>query len=74
MTAIKRWFEAQGGFAHVAAGAYAFLVAAYALVPAFQAGVLEIYGATPHWLHQMIAGVVGIVAFYMNTRKKSLLQ
>lgn len=67
---IEAWFKKQGGISHVIAGVYLFLIAAYAAVPPFQEAVLAVYAATPHWAHQLTAAVIGVVAFYVNTRKK----
>lgn len=66
---ISKWFEAQGGVAHVLAAAYVFVVTAYATVPDFKLAIDSVYGRTPHWLHQTVAAVVGLVAFYWRTKK-----
>jgi hypothetical protein len=68
---IKLWIQSKGGWAHALAAVWAFLVLAYASVAPFQQLVLSIYGAMPHWLHELSAALVGLVIFYLNTNKSS---
>lgn len=68
---ITAWFESHGGFSHVVATVYIAVVAAYAAVPAFSQLINSAYSHTPSWLHQIAAAVVGLVAWYSNTKKVS---
>lgn len=66
---IQGWISSRGGWAHALAAAWAAAVAAYAAVPAFYTLVNNVYAATPSWLHELLAAVVGLVAFYTSTTK-----
>lgn len=67
---FQAWLESKGGFAHVAAGVWVGLVAAYAAVPDFTNLINTAYGATPSWLHQTLAALLGLYAWYKNTQSK----
>jgi hypothetical protein len=68
---FQAWLESKGGSAHVAAGVWVGLVAAYAAVPPFTSLVNTVYGATPSWLHQTLAAITGLIAWYKDTQSRT---
>lgn len=61
---IVAWFTEQGGFAHGVAVIYLALVTLYASVPAFASLINSLYSHTPSWAHQLVAALVGVIAWY----------
>jgi len=68
---ITAWFEKQGGFSHVIAGAWVTITLAYAAVPEFKDAVVGAFDASPSWLHKLIAIAVPLYVWYANTHKKA---
>lgn len=67
---VTVWITSHGGWAHALASGWGILVTAYAVVPEFQNAVNAGYAATPHWLHQSLAGLVPLILWYKKTQKK----
>lgn len=61
---IQQWFKDKGGVAHVIAGAWAFLLAAYALNPQFHSMVLKVHKSLPGWAEDGITLVLSLAGFY----------
>lgn len=70
MNAIAAWFKSKGGLAHVLAGAFAFLMLAYAGVPSFHALVLKVHALLPGWSQELMTTAIALWAFYKNWLKQ----
>ena len=66
---IQEWFASKGGAAHVIAGAYIFLVAAYATVAPFHALVIQIHQALPAIVQELVTTALALFAFYKTWSK-----
>lgn len=65
---LTAWLASKGGVAHVVAAAYLAAVTLYASVPAFANLLNTIYGSVPAWGHELLLAVLGVAAWYRNTK------
>lgn len=65
-----KWLDSKGGAAHVLAGTWMFLIAAYAMNPPFHTFALKVKDSLPSWVEDMITAGVSLVAFYKTWTAK----
>ena len=63
---LKQFFTKYTITTHSLAAAFAFLVAAYAAVPAFHALVVQVYNYFPALAQQIVMAAFGLYAWYRN--------
>lgn len=68
MKIISAWFERQGGFRHIVAASYSFLILGYAVVPQFHSVVLTVWGHTPPFVRELGLAAAGLVALYRSKK------
>lgn len=56
---------------HSVAGAIATLTLLYAEVPAFHNLAVQVFAATPSWVHEVVSAGLAIYAFYNGTQNKA---
>lgn len=64
---IVAWFKSKGGFAHVLAVVFVFLMAAYAAVPEFHVLVLQVHALLPGWVQELVTTGLALWAWYKTT-------
>lgn len=70
MKVIQTWIESKGGFAHVAAMTWIFLVGAYYGSPQVHSAVRAVLLEMPPLARHLALCAVGLIAFYKNTDKE----
>jgi len=68
---IKAWFAEKGGVAHVIAGVWAFLVAAFAMNTQFHDFVVNIQKSIPAKIMDLITLGFSLWAFYKTWNKQT---
>lgn len=67
--AVTNWFKSKGGVAHVIAGVWAFLVAAYAMNTQFHDFVIYVHQTLPAWVQQAATLGLSLWGFYKTWNK-----
>jgi hypothetical protein len=67
---IGKWVDSKGGVAHIIAGTWLFLLAAYGSVKPFHDFVIYAHSHMPGWVEETIAGVVPLIGFYKTWTAK----
>lgn len=61
---IVAWAASKGGWAHIIALTWAFLLGAYEMVPQFHQFVVMVHQVLPGWLEMLITLAVSLWGFY----------
>jgi hypothetical protein len=71
MDKFKAWLAAHKITAHSLVAVWVFLTGLFASNPAFKSYVLSLYGKTPAFLHEFVAGVIVPAIIYYRSQKQS---
>jgi uncharacterized membrane protein YhfC len=66
---ITAWFKSKGGVAHVIAGAWAFLIFAYATEKPFHDYIVHLKDMLPPWIEDMVTAIVPLFMLYKTWDK-----
>lgn len=67
---VGKWVDSKGGAAHLIAGTWLFLLAAYGSVKPFHDFVLQVHAAVPSWIQEAVAGILPLIGFYKTWAAK----
>lgn len=74
VTNVVAWVKAKGGWAHLIAGIWAFLVAAYEMDAQFHAYVIHVQQSLPGSVESLVTIALSLWAFYKTWGKSTQAQ
>lgn len=70
MNRIVKWFNSQGGYAHVVAVVFSSAILAYSQVPPFHQFVIDVWAKTPPGVREFGLAAIGLYSWYSSTHKE----